>query len=314
MPKGRKKALKAAMEEGGGDGVDQEEDLDGMMELEVARQMMLEQEAARRAEQQGEEPDEGGRVSHSFNKAGLEARTGDVLQPDRPWAETLVVDSIDLGLGPDEVQDDLKREMAFYQNSLQSVLNGCARLAQLGIAYRRPDDFMCEMVKDDAHMARIKDKLIFEQKKMEAFQQRKDRQEQKKYSKEVQAEKQKEKAQQKKATLKAVDQWKKESKSRGGLKGALQDDDGLDSVLSGRSKMDAKRKRADKDKKYGHAPGGRLERKRVTSKELDDLSGFNPRGGKFARKGGAGGGKGKAAGKPSRPGKAARASKKGRSR
>jgi Eukaryotic rRNA processing protein EBP2 len=60
----------------------------------------------------------------------------------------------------------------------------------------------------------IKDKLIFEQQKMDAFQQRKDRTEQRKYAKEVGAERAKEKAARKKDALAAVDQWRKDSKAK----------------------------------------------------------------------------------------------------
>eukprot|EP00953_Heterococcus_sp_UTEX-ZZ885_P024054 13183-Heterococcus_DN1.PRE.1 len=138
---------------------------------------------------------------------------------------------------------------------------------------------------------------------MDAFQQRKDRTEQRKYAKEVGAERAKEKAARKKDALAAVDQWRKDSKAKGG--GALPDDDGLDGYLAGnkRQRTDnspgGANKRAAKDKKYGHGGvPGRLK-KQATSKSINDMRGFNPKQGKTGAKKG-----GKANAGANRPGKA----------
>eukprot|EP00953_Heterococcus_sp_UTEX-ZZ885_P022797 12586-Heterococcus_DN1.PRE.4 len=140
---------------------------------------------------------------------------------------------------------------------------------------------------------------------MDAFQQRKDRTEQRKYAKEVGAERAKEKAARKKDALAAVDQWRKDSKAKGG--GALPDDDGLDGYLAGnkRQRTDnspgGANKRAAKDKKYGHGGvPGRLK-KQATSKSINDMRGFNPKQGKTGAKKG-----GKANAGANRPGKAVR--------
>lgn len=37
----------------------------------------------------------------------------------------------------------------------------------------RPDDYFAEMLKSDKHMAKVKDKLIVEKQRMQAFEQRK---------------------------------------------------------------------------------------------------------------------------------------------
>lgn len=49
----------------------------------------------------------------------------------------------------------------------------------------RPTDFFCEHVKTDNHMAKIKDRLIMEEKKIDAFEKRKNREHNKKFNKQV---------------------------------------------------------------------------------------------------------------------------------
>ncbi|CAM9461623.1 unnamed protein product [Phaeothamnion confervicola] len=271
------------------------------MELEAARAMMEEQEQVRRAAASAS----GGGPSHSFNKKGIDAKLREMAR-DLPWEETLVVCEHPLEL--EDVHDDLQREVAFYNNALATVQDAKGRLAKLGIPYRRPDDFLCEMVKSDQHMAKIKDKLIFEQKKMEAFEQRKQRQDQRKYAKQVSAAKATERTARKKETLDAIDQWRKTAKSRGG--GPLPDNDGLDDYLNANGKRGrtdgggggplSTKKRAAADRKYGF--GGPTRYKKSTdSKSLNDFSSFDPKKGKLVRKKGSRPNKG-----ASRPGKSAR--------
>lgn len=120
-------------------------------------------------------------------------------------------------------------------------------------------------------MAKVKDRLIFETKKMDAVAQRKSNKEQKLRSKEKRANKLAEKAKRKKDHLKQVDEWAKTAASnRGG--GLADNDDYEDFVNKGPNK-----KRLAADRKWGH--GGKRGRfKQNDRKSLDDMSGFNPRG------------------------------------
>lgn len=45
--------------------------------------------------------------------------------------------------------------MAFYNHALQAVSIGRQRFAELRIPFNRPDDYFCESLKSDAHMARV---------------------------------------------------------------------------------------------------------------------------------------------------------------
>ncbi|KAG7391105.1 putative rRNA-processing protein EBP2 [Phytophthora pseudosyringae] len=199
------------------------------------------------------------------------------------WVETL--DTCAAPLELESVHDDLKREVAFYNNTLAMVRMAKDRLKRDGVAYKRPDDYFAEMLKSDAHMAKVKDKLIYEQKKITAVEERKKSQAHRKVAKEVQAEKIKERNQQKKDTLEAVKQWKKRkgNDKRGGLKD--DDDNELDSIVSGKrkhaggdrdgasKKLRANKAREAKDAKFGFG-GKRRHAKSNTKQSTNDLSGF----------------------------------------
>ncbi|CAN0096491.1 unnamed protein product [Ectocarpus sp. 4 AP-2014] len=328
MPKGRKRAIKAATADeiedptavGGAEGDE------FMMELAAARAAMEEQTARRKALRGEEDGDDSGGAAGSegreapagseggaaaptgsYNKAGLLQKAAE-MERAIPWEETLTVSDVPLEL--EDVHDDLKREVSFYNNALEAVKRGRSLLVAANVPYKRPEDFLCEMVKTDAHMDKIKDKLIFEQQKMDAFEQRKARQEQRKYAKELNSNKVAEKSKRKKEGLEEIEQWKKGAKrSRGG---PLADDDGLDAVLSG-NKAGGREggpggrntKREAKNKKFGFG-GKKREKGQSDPRSLNDLSQYNP------KQGGSGRSRSKPAKGSNRPGKSVRTKNKNR--
>lgn len=98
----------------------------------------------------------------------------------RPWPETMDVCAFPLELA--DVHDDIQREVrawcrivfhpdrlfkhslpirinhqtAFYEVALASVKEGRKRLLAHGVPYQRPDDFFCDMLKSDEHMAKVR--------------------------------------------------------------------------------------------------------------------------------------------------------------
>ncbi len=48
------------------------------------------------------------------------------------------------------------RQMAFYANSLSAVKEARELLAKHKVPYKRPEDFFCDMLKSDEHMARVR--------------------------------------------------------------------------------------------------------------------------------------------------------------
>jgi rRNA-processing protein EBP2 len=162
------------------------------------------------------------------------------------------------------------------------------------------------------HMAKVKDRLIFEGKKIEAVAQRKSNKEQKLRAKESQANRLAEKSKRKREHFQQVEEWANSAaKQRGG---ALRDDVD-DQFLNGRNNRNSgngpNKKRQAADRKFGY--GGKKGRfKQNDRQSLNDMSGFNPRG-NFAEgmkrtaksKGGSGAG-------ASRSGKRARDAKRAR--
>lgn len=199
-----------------------------------------------------------------------------------PWAEKYdIVASNPLPFGQVteeglviDVHDDLKREVAFYNLALEAVYDARQKCESLKIPFSRPEDFFAEMVKTDDHMAKVKDRLIFEGKKIEAFEQRKSNREQKLRQKEAHSHRLAEKSKAKKQHIQAVDDWAKSAAANrlGGGKVRDDDDEYLNRMNSGPSK-----KRQNFDKKYGY--GGKRGRfKQNSSKDLNDMSGFKPKG------------------------------------
>lgn len=198
------------------------------------------------------------------------------------WAETFdVIPESSLPFGangsdgnPLDVHDDLKREVAFYNLALEAVHIAREKCQEANIPFTRPVDYFAEMVKTDDHMAKVKDRLIFETKKMEAFEQRKSNREQKLRAKEKHAHRLAEKAKVKKNHMKAVEDWAKDAQSNRLSGGRVHDndDDYLSRINGGPGK-----KRIAADKKFGY--GGKRGRfKQNDAKSMNDMSGFNPRG------------------------------------
>ncbi|KAG6623153.1 RRNA-processing protein EBP2 [Phytophthora cinnamomi] len=287
---------------------DDEQDAEAEAEAEIERRLVAEAQA---------EADAAKRESKGvYHREALLALVAEWDAQPLPWVETLDTCAVPLEL--ESVHDDLKREVAFYNNTLAAVRLAKDRLKAQGVAYKRPDDYFAEMLKSDAHMAKVKDKLIYEQKKISAVEERKKSQAHRKVAKEIQAEKVKERNQQKKDTLEAVKQWKKRKGADKG--GKLKDDDDgeLDSIIGGKRKhagadRDAANKkprvnkaREAKNAKFGFG-GKRRHAKSNTKESTNDMSSFPG-----ARKA-----KAKAQATPKggkRAGKAARASQRNKSR
>lgn len=295
--------------------VSPEDDEDDEEEIEDKddNNMEMEEEESKEEEDSDEEEEQ-----TQMKKQGIDGVGGRALaavyqdmrgaKKGMPWAESFCVvpeKSLPFGAGgndgnPLDIHDDLKRELAFYNMALDAANDAHTMCKQASIPFTRPEDFFAEMVKTDDHMAKVKDRLIFETKKMDAVAQRKSNKEQKLRGKEKQANKIAEKAKRKKDHFKAVDDWAKSAEQNRGP--ATREDD-----KAYLGKMNAKRgwtdrdgnlqdgpnkKRMAADKKFGY--GGKTGRfKQNDKKELNDMSSYNPKGnfsGSGSKsKGGAGG-------------------------
>ena len=96
------------------------------------------------------------------------------------------------------------------------------------------------MLKSDSHMAKIKDRLLFESKKMTAFEQRKANKEMKGREKEARSNKKMRKDEERKQGLKEVDEWKRDAER---MRGTGVDVDGK---YDGGGERNFRRENADK--------------------------------------------------------------------
>lgn len=211
----------------------------------------------------------------------LEAEKKDV-----PWLESFdVITTQPLpfskhnGGNPLHVHDDLKREVSFYNVALEAVQLAKQKCYEAKVPFTRPDDFFAEMVKSDEHMAKIKDRLIFESKKIAAFGQRKANREQKLRAKEARSKKLQEKAKYKKDNLKAVDNWAKSAASNRLADGKVRDGEDQQYLQSLEQRQYGKpnQKRENMNKKYGFG-GKRGHFKQMDQKTINDMSNYNPYG------------------------------------
>jgi len=68
--------------------------------------------------------------------------------------------SKNVGIGSLDINEDIKREMAFYNVAKENVMKGMTILVQAKVPISRPDDFFAEMLKDDEHMKKVKANLL----------------------------------------------------------------------------------------------------------------------------------------------------------
>ncbi|KYK54299.1 Eukaryotic rRNA processing [Drechmeria coniospora] len=208
-----------------------------------------------------------------------------------------------------DVSDDLQRELAFYSQCLDAARRGRSKLLAEGIPFSRPKDYFAEMVKEDAHMEKVKAKLVEEASAKKAAAEARKLRDLKKFGKQVQVAKLQERHKEKRETLEKIKTLKRkrqESGGDGGTKEADIFDVGVDHELAkhaqrsagtkGSQSQGANGKRQKKNEKFGFG-GKKRHAKSGDAMSSGDLSSFDAKKMKA-------GGKGKA----QRPGKARRKS------
>lgn len=148
-----------------------------------------------------------------LDKATRQILEGIKLPEEFGWEEKLEVVAVEELDIPDP-ENDLHREVQFYNQALFAVESAIRNFKKQGISYKRPLDFYAEMVKTDKHMTKIKGKLLQEQNKIKAVEQSKALALQKKYSKRVHSDRVQEKARMKKQTLEAINNLRKATKGK----------------------------------------------------------------------------------------------------
>ena len=216
------------------------------------------------------------------------------------WIETLQCPSDSPGITNHE--DDLHRELGFYQQALSAVRFGISAIEAAGQKFWRPDDYFAEMVKSDTHMLKIKQKLLDEKQAIKNSEEARTQRELRKFGKKVQTEKILERQKLKSEALEKINQLKRKRKDGGGAGGNMSDDE-FDIALEDEDQQKQKKgkkgadKRTKKDAKFGF--GGKKRFKKSNTAESTNEFDFHPKRNKTASK--------KAGSKkPQRPGKSKR--------
>jgi rRNA-processing protein EBP2 len=113
-------------------------------------------------------------------------------------------------LNPD---DDIKRELIFYNIAKENAIKGMIELKKLGEKLNRPDDYFVEMLKSDEQMMKVKKLIINEQQYIKRFEAKKQKMQNIKFAKSMKDFQNKEKSSFKRQTLEGVEKWKKHIKN-----------------------------------------------------------------------------------------------------
>ncbi|CAI6100500.1 unnamed protein product [Clonostachys chloroleuca] len=191
-----------------------------------------------------------------------------------------------------DVSDDLQRELGFYTQSLEAVRQARTKLRAEKVPFSRPKDYFAEMLKEDAHMEKIKAKLVEEASNKKAAAEARKQRDLKKFGKQVQVAKLQERQKAKRETLEKIKTLKRKRQETGGAGLGTNEADlfdvGVDNELakydsrsgSGRGNMGGRnggnQKRQKKDEKYGFG-GKKRHAKSGDAVSSSDLSGFNPK-------------------------------------
>ncbi|KAG0006523.1 rRNA-processing protein and EBNA1-binding protein ebp2 [Modicella reniformis] len=214
------------------------------------------------------------------------------LPTNIPWSETQSIVSTK-PISVMDPDDDLNREVAFYNQALEAAVLGRERIRKEGGVFERPGDYFAEMVKSDEHMSKIRQKLLDENASIQAGEQAKAQRELKKFGKKVQTEKRLEREKAKADALEKINVLKRK---RQGNDNSTNTDDGFDVALasdeevkayktSGQNSLnkgkkrsmpapESRSKRLKKDQKFGFG-GKKRHSKSNTAESSADMSGFS---------------------------------------
>nr|CDS27464.1 rRNA processing protein EBP2 [Hymenolepis microstoma] len=120
------------------------------------------------------------------------------IKKSLPWVERLDVvtdpapapkeSGFDNDVGKIDPNDDFRREALFYRVAQSAVLEAIPKLQALGIPTKRPNDYFAEMIKSDAHMAKVRENIVVNSKRLELREKARQLREQRKFGKQQQKE------------------------------------------------------------------------------------------------------------------------------
>nr|POF13563.1 rrna-processing protein ebp2 [Quercus suber] len=209
----------------------------------------------------------------------------------------------------EDIEDDLKRETAFYQQALDAVREARIKLKKEGVPFSRPADYFAEMVKSEEQMGKVRQKMVDEVARKKASADARRQRDLKKFGKAVQVAKLQERNIAKRDTLDKINVLKR--KRQGAELEATAEDSMFDVALEEAAVTDKKdrearrakggpNKRAKKDEKFGFG-GKKRFAKSNDARSTSDTKGYSVKKMKGDRPGG-----GRPGGAKQRPGKSRR--------
>ena len=145
-------------------------------------------------------------------KENIENKFNSKFTSKELWLERLTVvptSEIDKNLNLD---DDIKRELFFYNLAHEAAIKGIIRLKEEKQKINRPDDFMAEMLKTDEQMMRVKKEILQHESRIKKFQLREEKMLNKKFNKKTKGKLSKETQEYKKTSKEAIEHWKRSIK------------------------------------------------------------------------------------------------------
>lgn len=170
-----------------------------------------------------------------------------------------------------DIYDDIKRELAFYEQALSAVKDARKKFKTLNVPFKRPLDYYAEMVKSDEHMDRLKSKLVKEASEKKAREDARKQRQLKKFGKEVQVATLQQRQKEKRDVLDRIKNLKKKRKHK--EIDDLEFNIGVEEATS-EKKSKPNSKRLAKNSKYGQGGLKRFKRKNdaQSSMEISDFS------------------------------------------
>lgn len=120
-----------------------------------------------------------------------------------------VVSSKPTESGIESVEDELQRELAFLNQSLEAARQARTLLRKEGVPFSRPTDYFAETLRSDETMEKVKAKMIEEATAKKASAEARKQRDLKKFGKQVQIQKQQERAKEKRETLEKINLLKR---------------------------------------------------------------------------------------------------------
>jgi rRNA-processing protein EBP2 len=153
----------------------------------------------------------------------LDKMSGDLLKPFKKrkqkmnWSERLiVVSNSDVQLQENvDVNNDVQREVQFYNIALGNTRSGLEMVAAEGLKLDRPQDYMAEMFKNDRIMAKVRSSLVKAQVKVRNYEEQQLKKHAKKIQKARRHQKNLDQSKRVRDNKQAINKWKGDIKRKG---------------------------------------------------------------------------------------------------